>query len=314
MKFYVLLIAFMFFSMLFTSNSFAQDKLFVGVSPQTVNLGEVERGTTKLVKFYIVTVSEEPLLVHLEPEKGIIDFFSSRFGGFIFNYSEEDTVNWVKFLSNPVELRAQNETLKTNYETIRGWREVSFLLEIPKDAEPGYHLVKINPNPSETPGAGGRVGARVIAMTAVSIIYKVPGEAIRDGIILDTIPEPYGNQLSIDTHFQNTGTMTITAMATQRIYDNDGNFITEIKSSIETIKPKEVKTLKSLLPLTSLSLGDYKVLSDVSYTTGSAYKNSTISITPEALAAIPKPSEEFPSWIYIFVIIILAVIIYRWIH
>ena len=315
MKFYTFLLFIVLFSTFFAISSFAQDKLFVGVSPQTVDLGEVERGTTKLVKFYVVTVSEEPLLVYLESEKGIIDFFSNRFGSLIFNYSEEDTVKWVKFLSNPVELRAQNETLKTNYETIRGWREVSFLLEIPKDAEPGYHLVKINPNPAETPGTGGRVGARIIAMTSISIIYKVPGEAVREGVILDTVPESYGtNELGINTHFQNTGTMTITAMATQKIYDKEGNFVTEITSSKEVIKPKEVRALKSFLSITGISFGDYKVFSEVSYTTGSAYKNSTISITPEALAAVPKPAEEFSWWIYIVIIIALAFIIYRWVH
>jgi hypothetical protein len=315
MKFYAFLLILVMFLPIFALSSFAEDELFVGVSPQIINLGELERGTTNIVKFYVVTVSEKPLLVYLETEKGLIDFFKNRYASFIFNYSEEDTVEWIKFLSNPVELKSQNETLKTGYESIKGWREVDFLLEVPKDAEPGYHLVKINPNPSATTEISGGVGTRIVAMTSISIIYKVPGEAIRDGIILDTVPGNYRtNELGIDTYFQNTGTTTIIAMATQKIYDNDGNFITEIYSAKEALKPKEVRNLKSFLPLTGLSFGDYKVFTEVSYTTGSSYKNSTIPITQEALvAAKPKP-EEFPYWIYIVIIIILAFIIYRWIH
>jgi hypothetical protein len=306
----------MIFSAFFVFNSLAETRLFVGVSPSIVDLGEVERGTTNLVKFFVVTTSEEPFLVHLQPENGRLEFFNFSYKDFIFNYSEENTDKWVKFLSNPVELKPQNETIKTSYETIKGWREVNFLLEIPKDAEPGYHLIKINPNPSETPTAGGRVGARIVAMTPVNVIYKVPGEAIREGIVLDTVSGDYRNdELGIDTYFQNTGTTTVIARATQKVYDKDGNFITEIYSSKEIVKPKEVKTLKSFLPLADLSFGDYNILTSVSYTTGSAYKNSTIPITATILMARPKlQPEEFPTWIFIVFIIILAIIIYRWVH
>lgn len=314
MKFYAYIVAFMLFFMLFASNSLADDRFFVGVSPSIVNLGELERSTTNLVKFYVVTVSEEPLLINLEPEEGTIDFFNNHYGNFISNYSEESSASWIKFLSNPVEIRPQNETLKTNYEAIKGWREVNFLLEIPKYAEPGYHLIKVNPNPSATAGPEGRVGTRIVAMISVSILFKVPGDAIRDGVILDTVQGNYrNNDIAIDTYFQNKGTTTITATATQKVYDNDGNFITEILSPREILKPKEVKTLKSFLPSKELSLGDYKVFTSVSYTTGTAYKNSTVPITAAALMARPE-AEEFPTWVLIVFIIILAIIIYRWVH
>jgi len=314
MKFYAFMLAFMLFFTFFAYNSLADDRFFVGVSPSIVNLGELERGTTNLVKFYIVTVSEDPLLIYLEPEEGTIDFFNNHYGNFIFNYSEESSIKWIKLLSNPVEIRPQNETIKTNYEAIKGWREVNFLLEVPKDAEPGYHLIKVNPNPSATPTGEGRVGTRVIAMISVSILFKVPGDAIRDGIILDTVPGGYRNDdLAIDTYFQNKGTTTITATATQKVYDNDGNFITEIQSAREILKPKEVKTLKSFLPAKDLSLGDYNVFTFVSYTTGTAYKNSTVPITAAALMARPE-AEEFPTWIFIVFIILIAIVIYRWVH
>jgi ribosome-binding ATPase YchF (GTP1/OBG family) len=76
MKLYAFLLIFLSFFAIFAFNSVAEDRLFVGVSPPIVNLGELERGTTNLVKFYVVTVSEEPLLVYLEPEKGLIEYLS----------------------------------------------------------------------------------------------------------------------------------------------------------------------------------------------------------------------------------------------
>jgi hypothetical protein len=305
-------VSFLLFSAFLAYISLADDRLFVGVSPSVVDLGELERGTTNVVKFYVVTVSEDPLLVYLSTENGDIDFFNSHYNDAIFNYSEESTDGWVKFLSNPVELKPQNGSLETGYESIKGWREVDFLLEIPKDAEPGYHLIKVKPMPAETSVTNEPIGARIIAITSINVIFKVPGNAKRDGIILDSVTgNPGANDIEIDTYFQNIGTTTITAKAFQRIYDMDKNFITEISSPKQFVKPKEIKNLGSILPLTGLSLADYQVLTTVSYTTDSEYRNSTVSIS-QALLAKPK-TEAFPIWVLIIIIIIIAIIIYRWI-
>jgi len=314
MKFCVYFAFFILFFSCLSLKSVAQPQLFVGVSPSIINLGELERGTTNLVKFYVVTVSEEPFLVYLNVENGKLDFFDSNYNNLIVNYSEEDTASWIKFLNNPVELKPQNESLKTDYETIKSWREVDLLLEVPKNAEPGYHLIKVKPNPSEISGTSGRVGANVVAITSVNIIFNVSGEAKRDGIILDATAERYKtNELELNTYFQNIGTTTITAKAVQNIYDKNGNFIKTIASPREAVKPKEIKIFNSSLPLDGLSLGDYNVLNTVSYTTDSAYKNSTISITSEILAMQPKAG-ELPFWLFIFIIVIIALMIYRWVH
>jgi len=314
MKIYVFFMISLLFFALFTLASYAEDRLFVGVSPSVVDLGELGRGTTNLVKFYIVTISDNPILVRLEAENGRLDFFDNNYVDSIFNFSEEDTASWVKFLSNPVELKPQNETLKTNYESIKGWREVDFLLEVPRNAEPGYHLIKVRPTPLETSVTKEAVGANVIAITSINVIFNVHGDAKREGVILDSTPGKYGqNNLEMNTFFKNIGTTTITAKAIQRVYDKDSNFVTEISSPKLFVKPSEVKTLNSFLPLTSLSAGDYQVLTTVSYTTDSAYKNSTIFISSEAILVKPG-AEELSTWVFIIIIIIIAIVIYRWVH
>ena len=313
MKFYVLLIIYTLIFALFVVASYADDRLFVGVSPPVVDLGEVGRGTTNLVKFYIVTISENPILVRLEAENGRLDFFDNNYVNSIFNFSEEDTASWVRFLSNPVELKPQNETLTTAYESIKGWREVNFLIEVPRNAEPGYHLIKVRPTPLETSITKEAVGANVIAITSINVIFKVFGDAKREGVILDSTSEYGQNNLEMNTFFKNIGTTTITAKAIQRIYDNNSNFVTEIASSKQFVKPNEMKNLNSILPLTGLSAGDYQVLTTVSYTTDSVYKNSTIFISPEAILLKPK-AEELSTWLFIIIIIIIAIVIYRWVH
>jgi hypothetical protein len=310
MKFFMILAVFlMFFAM--PTLSMADDRLFVGVSPPIVDLGILERGTTNVVKFYAVTVSDQPLVVFLECENGRLDFFNNHYKDSIFNFSEEDTVSWVKFISNPVELRPQNNSLSTDYESIKGWREVSFLLDVPNNAEPGYHLIRVKPNPQET--STQSTGTMVVAVTSINIIFNVSGEAQRKGVILDTVNEGTGsNTMRMNTYFQNIGTETISAKSTQMVYDKDDRLLKEVVSATKLVKPKEISNLVGIMPLSGVPLGDYKVLTTVSYTTDSAYKNSTLSITQNSIKA-PVKSEDYTIWVFILAIIIIAIVIYRWV-
>jgi hypothetical protein len=304
---------FIFSILLLTSISLAAE-LIVGVSPPVLKLGEIERGTTKIVKFYLVTPSSEPLLVSLQSEKGNLDFFArDEYKNILFNYSEEEVGAWVEFLKNPVELAPSNETLQTKGGVIKGWREISFLLNVPKNAEPGYHLIRINPYPSVPSEVLGQAGARVVAITSLSVLFNVPGEARREGLILDVVPGNYvGNRLEINTYFKNTGSVTISATAAQTILKN-GEAIATLSSSTELVKPNETKILKTLLPLDGISFGDYNVSTSVGYTTGLAQKNSTITISPPAPLAPLVPPPAFPYWIIMLIIIIaIAIGIYKW--
>jgi len=313
MKLIYFLLFFVVFCIFFTDVSFAKREFTVGVSPAVVNLGEVEAGTTNLVNFFIITPSAETLLVDLQPARGTLDFFNKNlYKDLIFNSSEEDVTPWIKIISNPVELRPTNETLKTAAGLIRGSREIEFLLEIPKNSDPGHHVVSINPIPSTPPGEIGPVGTRVVAITSVSILFNVVGNALRKGVILDTEEGRYvGDRLEIKTYFQNIGTTTISAKAKQKIYDKNGKIINELDSSTDYFKPNEIRSLKTYLPITGLSLGEYDVYTTVDYTTDTVSKNSTISLYQPPT----PPTEEkvfIPFWLIILVVILLiAIVIYR---
>lgn len=304
-------VSFFIFFLLFTQKALATD-FTVGVSPGIVELGEVEAGSTRIVKFFLVTPSTEPLLVYLEAEDGNLDFFSrEQYKNLIFNYSEEPTAAWAEFLSNPVELKPMNESLKIGAGEIRGWREISFLLNVPKKAEPGYHLLKVKPSPQVPSEIIGQAGARVVAITSVNILFKVPGDAKREGVILDVTQGRYvGNNLEINTYFQNTGSVTISAKAFQKIL-KDGEIIESLASSTQFVKPGEVAVLKTFLPLNKISPGNFEILTNVTFTTGSVSKNSTIVI--EAIPAKEEVKEVFPWWwiVVLILIVLIAVWIYR---
>ncbi|NIO44781.1 MAG: hypothetical protein GTN36_04485 [Candidatus Aenigmarchaeota archaeon] len=285
----------------------------VGVSPVRINLGEVERGSTKLVNFYVISPSEKTLLVKLEPERSSLDSIGKYL---ITNFSEEDISPWIKIINNPVELRPANETLKTTGGLIRGQREISFLIEIPNNSESGYHAINIKPVPLESPETTAPVGGRVVAVVSVKVLFDIIGNALRRGIILDTETGNYvGDRLEINNYFQNTGTVTISATGTQKIYDKGGNLKEVLFLGKKYIKPKEIKVFKGFLPTTGLSLGDYDAYTVIDYTTGKAEKSSIITLTtppPTALAVKAEEGLFIPLLIIIIIVIfVVSVIIYR---
>jgi len=297
--------------------SLADKSFIVGVSPGLLSLGTLERDSTKLVNFYITTPSDESLLVELKPERGNLDFFdNTNYKNFIYNYSEEDTTSWVKVINNPVEIKPSNETIKTTGGLIKGKEQISFLVDIPKDAEPGYHVFYIEPIPSSPAETIGAVGSRVIAVISLSILFNMPGDAIRKGTILDTEAGDYsGNSLQIKTYFQNTGSVTISAKVINRIYNKTGELLEELYSGTSYLKPKEIKTFTTLLPTKNLPLGDYNVYTIADYSTNTTEKSSSIKLTaPTANVLAAKGNEEFPTLAFIAILIlilIVAAIIYK---
>jgi hypothetical protein len=317
MKIASLITFFIVFSILFSIISFSVQSFVVGVSPGLINLGDVEKGSTKLVDFYITTPSEETILVKLETENGNLDFFSrSGYKDFVYNYSEEGAAGWVKVINNPVEIKPSNDTLAATGGLIRGREKISFILDIPKDAEPGYHVISVKPTPSAPSETIGTVGSQVVAITGITVVFNIPGEAIRKGLILDMETGNYvGNRLEIKTYFQNTGTTTISARATQRIYNESGDVIAEIYSGKGSVKPKGIITFITYMPTNGLDLGNYNAYTVVDYATGKSEKSSTIKLTappPTALAAKPEEASLMPLIIiFVIIVIIVSIIIYR---
>ena len=302
-----------FFLTMFTFVSFADYN--IGVSPGTLDMGNISSGSTKSVDFYLTTPSENSIFVNLDSERGSLDFFSKpEYSNLIYNHSEEDTTPWVKIINNPVEIKPDNETLKTNGGLIRGKEKISFLIDVPRDAEPGYHIVYIKPEPSTPSENIGDIGSRVVAVTSLGVIFNVPGIAVRKGVILDTEPGVYsGSRLEIKTYFQNTGTTTISAKAVMRIYNNS-ELMQEMYAGEQYVKPKEIKVFTTYLDTKNVTIGDYNAYSVVDYTTGKAEKSSVVNIAAPSTAAVfvagPEGSSLLPLLI-IAIIVIVSILVYR---
>jgi hypothetical protein len=315
-RFFVFLVMFFIFLL---QKTFAAKEFSVGVSPSLIELDEVYPGSSKPVSFFVITVSDQSFLVYLESLEPFIDFFDNpKYKININNYSQEPTTDWVQLFSNPVELNPKGEVSPLG-ETIKGWREINFLLNVPKDAEPGYHLLRISPKPVSSTDRVGPVVVQIASITPVTIFFKVPGDAIRQGKILDvTTGGQRGNNLEILIHFINTGTVTISTRANNiKIFDKNGNLTASLTSDTKLVKPKEKQILTALLPLNGLKEGEYFVSSNVNFITGYVQKNSTIRIYPKAVivptGVVTKPF-EIPLWVLILIAFVIIFIIYRRIH
>jgi len=290
----------------------------VGVSPPVVELGVIEPGTSYSVKFNIVTPSEDPLLVKLEVERSNLDFFTSKYANLIGEYSEEDVTGWVSFIENPVQLSVSDNSKPSASGQRLGWREVSFLLQVPEDAEPGYHSFKINPIPSVPQEIGQGADSRIVAISSVTVIFRVPGEARREGQILDVTQGNYiGSGLQVNTYFKNTGTVTISALAGQS-FTNNGTLWQETRSPTILVKPGETAILSTLMNAVGAEYGFYKVMTQVTYTTGSVSSESGIVIEekPAIVLEQERPQEEFPVWLIVVIgvlaVIAISILIYKW--
>lgn len=291
-------------------------QLTVGVSPPILDLGEVEPGTSKIARFYVVTSSEEKFFVYMKPTKGDIStFMTSKYKDFVSNYSEEDISSWIKFLNNPVELKEPEERQITKAGVpIAGAREVIFILKVPDDAEPGYHWSTISLDPTTHQGAPSMIAIK--AVVPLKLIFKVSGNAIREGKILEISSGNYVHgELLVNVYFQNTGTITLGAgPGSVEIFDERGS-LGSVTTNFNYVKPGEtIKFFGSWLPK-DIEYGKYNATAKIGYVTGSATKKSVIDVYERPTPPVGKVIEEefvFPSWaiVLIFIVVVIIALIY----
>jgi len=294
----------------------------IGVSPSIVDLGTLERGSSELARFHVISPSEDTLLVYLDVTRGTFDFFNrDHYREFSQNYSEQNSISWLKVLNNPVEMRRTDEPglLEGNVKSLNN---IDLIVEVPKDAEPGYHIISVVPSPSSNDAGDDQVSTQVVAVSPVRVIFNVPGRALRGGKILDiTSGGIFSNKQEINIHFLNTGTVTISAMAKKvLIKDEEENLIYETSSNIDYIKPGEIKTLKAYLPLEISENKTYNVFARVEYKTGFSDLNSIINLESSGFEKIsgkvektePKSPLLVLSVLITIIILIIIILYYRW--
>lgn len=287
--------------LLFFSTVEAQ-KYTIGVSPSFIDLGTLQRGESKIVKFYVVSPSNEEILVSMKEEPGNPDFLIPKYSDRLANFSEEDASKWIVYFSNPIVLKPQETPLETQVGKIRTWREVSLMIKVPLNAEPGYHLVSVEPRPQVSQQPGGQIGIGLISLAKVNIFFKIDGTAVRDGEIVEILTE--GNKVKV--YFKNKGTVTMRVRSYGQIFFENSS-ISFSTSSID-LKPNELGELIGYIdqPIK----GEYEGRVVVDFLSGEKEKTTTLifDYLPE------KKVEEInllPLLLFL-VLIIASVIVWRY--
>lgn len=252
----------------------------VGVYPGVNDLGTVERGQT--VSGQIVLINPDGGEVSLSLQHPNPSFYTVRPESYDFvpeNASQEDVTDWFSLESREVQLR-ETRLFQVDGRSVEGNGAVSYILNVPGNAEPGYHRVQVLPDLEKS--SGNTIGTQGISVH--NIVFQVPGRAVRDGEILGFYGQRKTAQTEVvKTVVQNTGSVTATFRVNTRVLLE--NRSVDLGGTGKTLSPGEIGVFRRSWDLDGRESGRYNVSSDVSWSTGDTMETGSISVSSE-----PEPS------------------------
>ncbi len=295
----------------------------LGAAPGALDLGNVARGSERLIEFYVMSNAEQDMLVgvsYIAVHASIYEREKRTYYTFIpSEASEEDISSWITVPQKSILVSPAHTQLVTlpDGSAVRYNKKVTLILKVPKDAEPGYHAGAVNLQPQLKAGGGG-TGISSIGVTRVIFVFSIPGYAVREGNIIDMEAERVAeNKVRVDVLFKNTGTTTVTARLDMiKLFDNFGLVAENIANGqLRKVKPGEVAILSGYwLENENIKSGEYKTDTRINYITGSALKEKTIDVpsvitVPKKITA-PEPKQEFPWWLVVITMLLIGLYVY----
>lgn len=293
---------------LLSASSFA---LSIGASPGKIDLGIMEKGQEKLVQLTIFSDTENEVAVNIKTLSIVEDYYNANFKSNEmiwdpYQASQESIGSWITFVDNPIILKPHEFETKTTYPSyITSAKNISLIIKIPEDAEPGYHSIRLSFD-ADIKNEG--TGAKALAITSVDIpiVLKVDGEAVRSGYISGF--DFSDNRLNIN--FYNNGTTTLFVKPEELKISKDGNVVETLVASSVLSKPKTTtkmsRSAEDLLP------GKYEIYARAVWTTGNSEKTANIfidsSVPDNTTAGKPIPLNINITTIIIAIAVVVAAI------
>ncbi len=301
--------------------------LSIGTAPGVADLGDVQRGEQVPVSFYVTSDTKSPLPikisympVHATIFKGDKKKDQGSYYTFIpSEASEENIEDWLSIPKRPFVLSPGSVKICGPPECdppIKYNQKITFFIKVPKDAEPGYHAGSVNINPDLNTASQGGTAVSTIGITRFVFVFRVPGNALREGRIIDFVADRESkNRVRIDTLFKNTGTDTITArLDNLKIYDEFGEPLYSISNgNVVRLEPGKTAILSSYInDEDGIPSGEFKSEAKVSYITGFALKDSLVKIPSEITLPKDLYAEEtsFPWWIIVVILLLAGLYVY----
>lgn len=277
-----------------------------GITPSKAEKGVHERGERFFVSFFVVSGSSDSLDVAVDTDDAGVSAFQGIRPEDAANFSEEKCSGCVDFLKAGGALQ--------DYEkggSINQWKPVEFFVDVPEDAEPGYHMLNVHPRPVRSSG-GGSVG--VVSATSFPVIFRVPGKAIRSGKVLGVhTGRTFNDEQNIRTTFYNDGTVTIVARGRITVETTDGNVT--LNAGRRRVAPGKTEGFTGRIDTEELAMhnGTFNAYATVNYATGKDTVATTLSprepvepVEPSGAVVQKEPSSSPAYTEYVLVILLLA--------
>lgn len=272
-----------------------------GITPNLVDGGEHKPGTSFYDYFYVFSSSDSELSVDVSvQDPGIEDFRAVR-GEKIVNFSEQECESCLEILQGEGTIEERDNPIGSGGRQTYKWSRVEFIVELPDDMEPGYHMFELVPRPDRE-GGGGSVN--VVSASSVPVIFRVPGEVNREGEILGmSSRKDKGGYQVVTASFYNSGTVTIEANVKIEIEGKDGNTIT-MNAGSQAVGPGETEEFP--VSVEPSEIGDeFEATAIVDYTTGEDEKSSLLEKKTEVKTSEVEEKSEEGSNTYMRVVIFL---------
>lgn len=295
----------------------------LNVAPSQMELGEVQRGETYEYNIYINPRNTGGPVEVSAQKQG--PFFSTMFNNSEVNenrVSQQDITTWIELqedsvIADPADTRG--------YETMDGGSVLAAAvipveINVPRDAEPGFHAARIGFSASGVDGGSGFSTSNWV-LPFIEVSMEVPGNAEREVTMEDAQFLRIGqNQAQIITMLQNTGTVTTHFEgANVDILNSNGEKVGEVNLNSATIEPGEFQEVDAIWRNENLEPGTYELSGTGDYITGRFFIGAQGSIEQaiQERVEVEDPSGEstgegsdMPTWLVAMIIMLLAVIMY----
>ena len=291
----------------------------LGVAPAYIDFGTLQRGETEEITLFVTSNSDSPFNVKGSYQSPFnSETFSAGSGN--ARVSEEDISEWITFIQDTYAVTPDEGTQVTLTDglSVLSNGNITFELEIPRNAEPGLHSGRIRVSPQTSGGTG--YGASVVTQSSTKIQFRVPGEAERDLELVDVngyrVRE---NTVRIDTQIRNRGTVTATANSTRFLIENFvGENMESISGGSVKLQPQESEWVTSYWTGEDIQAGDYTLKGSVSYITGKSFSTRGFSINERINVTSPDQvqeqgedqREQLPLWMVVMFLVLIGVLMY----
>lgn len=294
----------------------------VGTAPGSIDIGEVEKGQTIEHQIYVTTNYNEPFTVNPR--------FSSPRWSTVFaedrsersETSELGIEEWVSFEDALVEPNSSFSADLEDGTSVNANGQFTMTIEVPNDAEPGYHYGQIRLNPQIDAEGESQAGTVNWGEITPNFRLRVAGDVNRNIQVQDVrsfrLDE---NQAAVEVLLTNTGTVTATTENFNiKIYDSSRNEKANLSVSGARLAPGEsVWVDGTWADSERIEGGSYEIDGEVDYLTGNSYASGSFSlpdfnvveVRPDDSPAVDEDERDsIPLWLVFMVLVILTVLMW----